>query len=228
MKRHLIKSIAVCGLMSLPFSFAHAATTNYLQLSYNLTHHTNLSPKAVEMAFAGYQWALKSNKVTNKDIITIVDFTVSSAKDRLYVINLKSGQILMAMPVAHGKGSGKSSPWATSFSNKNDSLKSSLGVFLTQNTYFGKHGFSLRIRGLETSNNHAAARDVVVHSANYVTPQFIKSHGYAGNSWGCFAVAPKESKQLINYIGKGSVLYAYGQSNQYMASTKILSNPGAA
>ncbi len=224
MKRHLTKVIAVTTIMYLPLGLAQAATpstTNYLQLSYNLTHNTNLTPEAVKMAFAGYQWALIHAPVHNKDILTIVDFSISSAKDRMYVINVKTGDILMAMPVAHGKNSGKG-PFATQFSGKDDSLSSRIGVFLTQNTYYGHHGFSLRIRGLESSNKDALARNVVIHSANYVTPAFIKAHGWSGHSWGCFAVDPKESKQLINYIKDGSVLYAYGPSSSYMASTKIL------
>ena len=238
MKRHLTKLIAVCGLMSLPCSFAlaapaahvhaaPAATANYLQLSYNLAHNTNLSTQAIQSAFAGYQWALKNTHVKNKDILTIVDFTVSSAQNRMYVINLKSGEILMALPVAHGKGSGKGA-FAKAFSNKNNSLESSVGVFLTENTYFGKHGLSLRIKGLEASNNNVESRAVVVHSAMYASPSFIKKRGYAGNSWGCFAVDPQQSKQLIAKIAGGSVLYAYGKSPSYMASTRIFSNPGAA
>lgn len=223
MKRHLMKLIAVAGLMSLPFGLAQAAP-NYLQLSYNLTHNTNLSAKAVEMAFAGYDWAVKNNKVKNKDILTIVDFTVSSAKDRLYVINLQTGEILMHLPVTHGKNSGNGSARTTSFSNKFNSLQSSIGVFVTQNPYYGQHGFSLRINGLESSNNNALARNVVVHPANYASLSYIKRNGRAGTSWGCFAVDPQDSKQLINYIKGGSVIYAYGQSTQYMASTKILSS----
>ncbi|GEM_PF-2405302 len=197
-------------------------TPNYLALTYNLTHNTNLSLKAIQMALAGYEWALKNNKVENKNILTIVDFTVSSAKDRLYVINLQSGCVLMSLPVSHGKNSGVNSPWATKFSNKANSLQSSLGVFVTQSTYFGQHGFSLRIKGLEDSNNQAFSRSVVVHAANYVTPDFIKRFGRAGTSWGCFAVDPNESKNLINYIKGGSVLYAYGNSPQYLSTTKIL------
>ncbi len=195
---------------------------NYLELTYNLTHNTNLSVKAIQMALAGYEWALKNNKVKNKDVLTIVDFTISSAKDRLYVINLKSGCILMSQPVSHGKNSGENSPWATKFSNKPNSLESSLGVFITQNTFNGEHGLSLRISGLEDSNSKALSRALLVHPANYVTPDFIKRFGRAGTSWGCFAVDPNESKELIDYIKDGSVLYAYGNSPQYLSTTKIL------
>lgn len=220
MRQFFVKSVAVSSLMLLPLGFAQASP-NYLQLSYNITHNTNLSSKAVEMAFAGYQWALKHNQVKNKDILTIVDFTVPAEKDRLYVINLNSGEILMHLPVTHGSGSGKNSNHTTSFSNKFNSLQSSIGVFITQNTYYGRHGLSLKINGLESSNNNALSRNVVVHSAKYASAEYIKKYGKPGQSWGCFAVDPGKSKQLINYISNGSVLYAYGQSAQYMASTKI-------
>jgi hypothetical protein len=228
MKRHLIKLTAV-SVLSLPFGLAQAAAAapapNYLQLSYNLTHNTNLSPQAVQMAFAGYHWALSHAKVQNKDILTIVDFSLSSAQNRMYVINLKTGNILMALPVAHGKNSSHfGSAWATSFSNKSNSLESSIGVYLTKNTYYGKHGFSLRISGLEASNNNVESRAVVVHSANYASPEFAKRYGRLGTSWGCFAVDPKETKQLINYIKGGSVMYAYGKSSSYLVTTKILNH----
>ncbi len=224
MKQPLIKLAAVAGLLSLPFALAHAETTstpNYLQLSYNLTHNTNLSPEAVQMAFAGYQWALKTSQVKNKDILTIIDFTVSSAKDRLYVINLKTGDVLMALPVTHGKGSGSDSPWATKFSNKPNSLQSSIGVFVTKKTYYGQHGYSLRIKGLESSNNNVESRAVVVHAASYASPGFIKMAQRAGTSWGCFAVDPNANKKLISYIQNGTVMYAYGRSKDYLAQTKI-------
>lgn len=228
MKRRLIKLAAFTGILSAPFSLAQASAVNtpdFQQLSYQLTHTTNLTPKAVETAFAGYRWALNHGAVHNPDVLTIVDYSVSSAKDRLYVINLKTGNILLALPVAHGKSSGRG-PYATQFSEQGGSLASRIGVFVTAYTYYGEHGYSLRIRGLEDSNKDALARNVVVHSAYYVTPEFIKANGRAGNSWGCFAVDPKRSKQLIDYIKDGSVLYAYGQSSHYTATTQIL-NPAA-
>lgn len=237
MKRLLIHLLTVSSLASMPFAFAHASSTaslaatvasaetpvNFSQLTLNLTHNTNLSQKAIEMAFAGYNWAVAHAQVKDKDILTIVDFTVPSNKDRLYVVNLKTGDILMKMPVAHGKNSAQpNSPLTTHFSNADKSLQSSIGVFLTDNPYYGHHGFSLRIRGLESSNNNVYAREVVVHGADYVTPAFIQQHGRAGTSWGCFAVDPHNVPQLVNYIKSGSVMYAYGQSTDYLASTKIL------
>lgn len=225
MKQRLL--FALSGLLAAPFCISiQAAPINYLQLSYNITHHTNLSPQAVQMAFAGYNWAVLHNQVKNKSILTIVDFSVSGAKDRMYVINLNTGKILMGLPVTQGKNSGKDGLWARSFSNKNNSLQSSIGVFVTQNVYYGKHGRSLRIQGLEASNNNAYSRSVVVHSANYASRSFIRTYGHPGTSWGCFAVDPKESDKLINYMKGGSVLYAYGPSKDYLATTKIFNASG--
>lgn len=137
MKRHLIHILAVSSLLSAPLGLAHAASTtslkktvasssteapiNFTQLTQNLTHNTNLSPKAVEMALAGYRWALAHSQVKNKDILTIVDFSLSSATDRLYVVNLKTGEILLKTPVAHGKNSGQHQAFATHFSNVGNS-----------------------------------------------------------------------------------------------------------
>ncbi len=228
MKRHIVRSIALCSLLALPFCFAQAATPNYGQLANSLAHDTNLSPKAIEMAFAGYKWALKTQNVRNKEIITIVDFTVPSNKERLYVVNLNTGKIMLALAVSHGKNSSGFDPkWATKFSNSNSSLQSSVGTFLTRDTYFGKHGYSLKVNGLEASNSNALKRNVVVHSANYVSPEYIKKNGRAGASWGCFAVSPDQNKKLIKFIENGSILYAYGQSTQNIASTKVVKDKSA-
>jgi L,D-transpeptidase catalytic domain len=225
MKKLLINSITFAALFSTPFAFAEsqpAAQTNYLQLSYNLSH-TNLSPQAIKMAFAGYHWAIKKHKVKNQDILTIVDFSLPSVKDRLYVINVKTGDILLSAPVTHGLNSGPNSLWATNFSNKPNSLESSLGVYVTENSpYYGQWGYSLRINGLETSNNNAKSRDIVVHGYNSASRSYLKSYGFLGTTYGCFGVDPALAHQLIGYIQGGSVLYAYANYKQYLSSTKIL------
>ncbi|MBS0351260.1 MAG: murein L,D-transpeptidase catalytic domain family protein [Proteobacteria bacterium] len=227
MRKLLISSIAFAALLSSSFAFAQTLpqlleSPNYLQLSYNLSH-TNLSPEAIKMAFAGYHWAIKKHKVKKRDILTIIDFSLSSAMDRLYVINVKTGAVLMSAPVTHGLHSGANSPWAKNFSNSPNSLESSLGVYITENNpYTGQFGYSLRIAGLESSNSNAEARAIIVHSANYASRSFLKYNGFLGNSYGCFAVDPALVHQLIAYIEGGSVLYAYANSKQYLTSTHIL------
>ncbi len=224
MKKCFVHLLALSALFASTYGLANnpanLPSSEYTQIVNSAAHDTNLSAQAVETALKGYQWALHNNKVNNKNILTIVDFTVSSAAPRMYVFNIKSGEVLMSLYVTHGKNSG-TGKYATSFSNKTNSLMSSLGVYVTENTYIGKHGFSLRINGLEKSNNNALKRAVVVHAANYATPEYIQQKGKAGNSWGCFAVNPKQLKLLVNYIKDGTVLYAYGQSKEYAATSQI-------
>lgn len=178
------------------------------------THHphtinSGLSPQALKYAINGYRWAIKHHEVSNPSILTIVNFNEPSYKRRLFVIDLKNDRVLMKMHVAQGKNSG--AVYATHFSNQPGSLESSPGIFTTTaNQYDGEHGESLRVNGLEKGiNNNVYDRAVVIHPAWYVTPSFIKQNGYAGRSWGCFAVNPAHADKFIRTVKGGSVLFAY-------------------
>ncbi len=174
-----------------------------------------LSPRALKYAINGYRWALKHHKVKNPAVLTVVNFNEPSYKKRLFVINLKDDRVVMKMHVAQGKNSG--AVYATHFSNQPGSLASSPGIFTTtQNKYYGEHGESLRVRGLEKGiNNNVYSRAVVIHPASYVTPSFIKQNGYAGRSWGCFAVNPAHADTFIHKIKGGSVLFAYATPEKH-------------
>lgn len=187
-----------------------------------VTYHINknnfanqpLNPKVLKQALKAYHWALATGKVHNKKVMTIVDFTLPSNKKRLWVVNPNTGQVLLNLHTAQGKNSGLK--YATRFSNRPNSDQSSLGAYVTANVYNGEHGQSERLIGLEKGiNSNAMRRDVVIHSANYVTPSFIKSEGRAGRSWGCFAVNPSKSKEFIKLVRGGSVLFAYAPSENH-------------
>ncbi len=150
----------------------------------------------------------KMNNLKKKDIITIVDFSKPSTEKRFYVINIESKQVLYKDFVAHGKNTGEN--YAKSFSNKPQSLKSSLGLFVTAETYHGKHGYSLKLDGLEKENNNARAREIVIHGADYVSQKFIDKYGRLGRSWGCPALPLAVSKEIIDKISGGSCLFIYG------------------
>lgn len=173
-----------------------------------------LSKTALKYAINGYQWAVDHNKVNNPQYLTVVNFSEPSYKRRMFVINLKTDRITMAMHVAQGKNTG--AVYATRFSNRPGSLESSPGIFTTVgDQYTGEHGHSLRINGLEQGiNSNALSRAVVIHPAWYVTPSFIKQNGYAGRSWGCFAVNPARIKKLVGSIEGGTVLFAYASTEQ--------------
>lgn len=173
---------------------------------------------AFEQAVAGY------NKITQKDkeILTLVDFSKPSTEERFYVFDMRHKKLLFSSLVSHGKNSGGN--YATSFSNENGSLKSSLGFFLTENTYQGKNGYSLVLNGLEKGiNDRAKERAIVIHGAAYSNPSVIASSGRLGRSFGCPALPQSVSKPIINTIKGGSLLFIYANNKNYLSYSPILS-----
>ncbi|MBI4345435.1 MAG: murein L,D-transpeptidase catalytic domain family protein [Elusimicrobia bacterium] len=158
--------------------------------------------RAVQKAF-GY---LKTHYVENARYVAIVNFDLPSNAKRLAVISLKDGEVEHHY-VAHGEGSG--GLYATEFSDEPRSHQSSLGLYLTGEEYEGKHGRSLKLRGLEGSNNMAESRAVVIHAADYVSRDYIRDRGMAGRSWGCPAVDPADLDELVGELRGGAVLLLY-------------------
>lgn len=160
-------------------------------------------------------------ELQNKKIITVIDFSKPSTRERFFVIDLANKKILYKTLVAHGRNSGENR--ADSFSNDSQSLKSCLGFFMTAETYNGKHGYSLSLDGLEPGiNDNARARSIVIHGADYVSATFAKQHGRLGRSWGCPALPLDSSKEIIDKISKGSCLFIYGLDPEYLKNSKIL------
>ena len=163
-----------------------------------------------EEALKGFYLLKEEGKVKN-DILTIVDFSLSSTTKRLWVIDMSTGKILFHSLVAHGKNSGDD--YANVFSNKNESFKSSLGFYITGEVYNGKHGLSLKLDGQEKGvNDNARCRSVVMHGADYVSDWFIKSHNRLGRSQGCPAIPMELTADIINTLKNGSCLYIHHQS----------------
>lgn len=168
-----------------------------------------LNPKALKAALNAYSWAYDHGKLgSNKNTLTVVDFSLPSNQKRLWVIDLTNDKVLMNTYTAQGKNSGL--VYATHFSNRPGSDESSLGIYSTGGVFYGEHARAMHLNGLEQGvNSNASSRAVEVHSAAYVTPEFIKAHHRAGRSWGCFAVNPAVKDQLIDYTKGGSALFAY-------------------
>lgn len=172
-------------------------------------------------AFEGYEQLKQQGKIEN-EILTIVDFSLSSTQERMWVIDMKTQKVILKSLVSHGRNSG--SEYATDFSNVNESYKSSLGFYLTGEEYNGKHGLSLRLDGMEYGiNNNARSRAVVVHGADYVSESFIKNTGRLGRSQGCPAVPYKVHKELIQTIKGKSCIFIYHPSRTYVAKSKLVS-----
>jgi hypothetical protein len=171
-------------------------------------------------AFEGYTVLENQGKIKN-DILTIVDFSLSSTKDRMWVIDMINKKVILQTLVSHGIKSGKE--YAKSFSNQNQSFKSSLGFYLTGETYIGKHGISLKLDGQEFGlNDKARERAVVIHGAEYVSKKLATKQGYLGRSQGCPAVATEIAPKLIQTIKNKSVLFIYHPSRVYVNKSKLV------
>jgi len=180
-----------------------------------------LSKEAFNSAVTGYTYLLAQGKIKNEGVLSIVDFTRPSSMKRLFVIDLKKATVLFNTYVSHGRNSG--SEMASTFSNDANSFKSSLGFYITGDTYKGKHGYSLKLEGEEEGiNDNAFNRGIVMHCAQYVTEGFIKMKGYIGRSQGCPAVPPNMYKPIIEKIKDGSCLFMYSPDKYYMSHSAIL------
>ncbi|MCK5029512.1 MAG: murein L,D-transpeptidase catalytic domain family protein [Bacteroidales bacterium] len=185
--------------------------SSYTVWKERLTDSYGIPAPAINLALNGY-FALKSKKLLQNDsLLTIIDFSSPSTERRLFVLDLKNQKIVKNTLVAHGKNSGVNI--AESFSNKRHSRKSSLGLYLTNETYFGKHGYSLRLDGMSNGlNDQARKRAIVIHGANYVSDSFIENNGRIGRSFGCPALPNNEAEEIINLIKDGSCLFIYHPS----------------
>lgn len=177
------------------------------------------SKKVLALAERGYLYA-RAHNLADSPVTIIVDFSLPSSEKRLWLYDLDRHKTLLSTYVSHGKGSGLEEPYK--FSNSKNSHKSSLGFFKVLNTYNGKHGLSLKLQGLESSNSSALTRGIVLHSANYVTPSYIQSHKHAGRSWGCFAVPAKDERLIINKTMQHSLLFAYYPDNYWLKTSKFI------
>lgn len=148
-------------------------------------------------------------RVGNRDRIGLVDFTEHSSKKRFQLVDVASGQIIGSYLVAHGRGSDPGhTGWVKRLSNRPGSNASSSGSFVIANRYYGKHGASRRLMGLDPENNLALERAIVIHGASYVDKGLIRSQGQIGRSLGCFSVEETEIAEVLDKLGEGRLLYA--------------------
>lgn len=193
------------ALAALMLMFAVAAPAHAVSLAEfdHLDPHNIVPDRPLREAVTYFK--LHENQFSNRNYIVVIDYSQPSNHKRMYVINMKTGQV-EAHLVANGKGSDKNKDgMAEKFSNAGSSHASSLGPFRTAEIYFGKHGKSLRLDGLSSSNSNARARAVVVHGARYVNERSSR----AGRSWGCPAVDPSVINPLIAKIKDGALIYSW-------------------
>ncbi len=176
-----------------------------------------LNKKVLKLALAAYQKASVKGAV-KKPVLTVIDYSLPSSKQRMWIFDVRKERLLYNTYVAHGQNSGMTTP--NHFSNQPSSKATSLGTFVTRDTYMGSKGYSLNLHGLEKGfNDNAYNRRVVIHGAWYVEPDFIKKAGRAGRSWGCPSIAQTLAKPVINTIKGGSVVFAYYPDRNYLSHT---------
>jgi L,D-transpeptidase catalytic domain len=190
--------------------------------SMNL-ENAGLNKKAFEYAWRGYHNLLKKGVIRKRSVLSICDFSQSSRTKRMYVIDVQHKKLLYRTYVAHGQNSGDE--YATTFSNEPDSYKSSLGFYLTQRTYIGHNGLSLKLNGVDSGfNDMALKRQIVLHGSAYVSDRYMQDYGTLGTSLGCPALPAAISGKIIRAVKDGSVLFIYHPTQQYLSNSPVINN----
>jgi hypothetical protein len=205
------------------FSNLSSSSTSYAKPAFDINAETTrlsqkaprLNPKVLKIALIAYRNAAIKGAV-KKPVLTVIDYSLPSNKQRMWIFDVNRNRLLYNTYVAHGKNSGMDIPHH--FSNRNSSKETSLGTYVTRDTYIGSKGYSLNLQGLEKGfNDNAYSRRVVIHGAWYVEPDFIRHSGHAGRSWGCPSIAKTLAKPVINTIKGGSVVFAYYPDRNYLS-----------
>lgn len=212
------------GLPEIPFSsvriMSRAAMALYDSLQLNIL---GLSREAYQYALAGLDKLSRSGDIADSHILSIADLSLPSARKRLFVIDLNEKKLVYHTYVAHGRGSGE--VVARHFSNIPFSRQSSIGFYETADTYYGKHGYSLKLKGLEDGfNDLASERAIVMHAASYVNESYIRRLGCPGRSLGCPALPEIWSRPIIEKIKNGTCLFIYGNDKRYVRHSPVLNS----
>jgi hypothetical protein len=171
-----------------------------------LARHASAQTDSVLTFLAEEELRRVGERIPNHDVVAVANFTLPSWTPRFHLVDMRNGQVESFL-VAHGRGSdpGKSG-WLRNFSNVFNSDCSSKGAFLTGNYYYGRHGRSMRLIGLDPTNSNAEAREIVVHSAAYVSPTIVREYGRVGCSEGCFALNAADLPIVLDRLGPGRLL----------------------
>ncbi len=181
-----------------------------------------LSDEAYRLALKGFEKLKAEGKLLNSSILTIIDFSQSSSRKRMYVIDLVKKALLYNTYVAHGRNTGEE--YAEKFSNESGTFKSSMGFFITRNMATGaKVGLSLILQGMERGyNDKALQREIIIHGADYVTESFIRKNGRLGRSLGCPSLPPDLIKPVAETIKEGTCLFIYYHDDNYIRKSAVL------
>jgi hypothetical protein len=178
------------------------------------------NPKVIDLAVQASRCTV-TRGMSPASLLAIIDYSLPSTEQRLWVFNLDSRTLLFNELVAHGRNSGEN--LATHFSNADESLSTSIGLYRTMSSYSGHNGYSLHMQGLEPGfNDHVMERAIVIHGAAYVSADMARQHGRIGRSWGCPAVRKAIAHQLIDTLKEGQLLFSYYPDPRWLNSSSFL------
>ena len=196
-------------------------TASDLQLDREAAIRAGVSLQVLDLAMNAVTCGMATGDLVAPTTLTVIDYSLPSASPRLWVFDLRSGQLLFKELVAHGRDSGVAA--ATRFSDAMGSHQSSIGLFRTADAYVGHNGYSLRLDGLEPGfNSHARERAIVMHGAKYVDSTIASATGRVGRSWGCPALREAIARQLIDTVRDGGVVFSYYPDPAWLATSKYL------
>jgi hypothetical protein len=208
-------ALALAACLAAP---VHAADRSLLDALSRIAPHAN--PKVIGLALAATECATAKGEPPS-DRLAVIDYSLPSTEPRLWVFDLARRKLLFRELVAHGRNTGEN--LARKFSNRPESLESSLGLFRTLGTYVGHNGYSLRMDGLEPgTNDHALDRALVIHGAAYVSSANASRNGRIGRSWGCPAVRKAVAKPLIDTLKGGQYVFSYYPDPRWLSRSPYL------
>jgi L,D-transpeptidase catalytic domain len=219
LKMRIAGAAVLAAMLLVPVNAS--ASASFARADFDSTSIGNIETDVFEMALNAASCAVQSGAVKAPETLTVIDYSKPSSERRLWVFDLKAKELVYEELVAHGQGSGAN--MATQFSNEDESHQTSLGLFVTRDTYVGKNGYSLRLDGLDRGvNDRARDRAIVMHGAPYVSEQFVKANGRLGRSWGCPAISAAVAKQMIDRVKGGGLVFAYYPDAKLLKTSKYL------
>lgn len=219
--------LAVLGSLCAQPVLARTEPAPTLNLDREAAIRAGISAQALDLAMSAVSCGLASGNLALPPTLTVIDYSIPSSHPRLWVFDLRTGQLLFKELVAHGRNSGAAD--ATRFSDAIGSRQSSLGLFRTADTYVGQNGYSLRLDGLEPGfNSQARARAIVMHGAKYVDPATARANGRVGRSWGCPALRQAIARKVIDTVRGGGVIFSYYPDPAWLTTSQFLHCKAAA
>jgi hypothetical protein len=217
---------AVLAMPAVSTVSAEAKKSAATLLDESTVRDSGISADVLQLATSAVACAVNSGDLPMPPTLTVIDYSLPSTEPRLWVFEVPTGRVLFRELVAHGRNTGDN--MATSFSDAMNSRQSSLGLFVTGDTYVGSNGYSLRLDGLEPGfNSHARERAIVMHGAAYVDSSLAKQQGRIGRSWGCPALREAIARDVIDTVRGGGVVFSYYPDDKWLTESRFLNCDGA-